>query len=214
MTKIDLLVIGNQHFAMPGTPLMESTLRKECDKEFESLNKLNEDNGKPLEICLVGDEAAENSLFDEREKTIGELVGKILDTAHELSPRTEFYTVGYLRKDENGTSLSYGETNITGMGDTTTLINVSPAGIVTMNRTGQISTNLVFEKKKRIQCVFQTKATAPLPVCVYTRDLKIRLGDKRGKIEIDYFIEIGGVKTEHDEFFISWKEHKDSFRDI
>ncbi|MBE6590721.1 MAG: DUF1934 domain-containing protein [Ruminococcaceae bacterium] len=214
MTRIDLSVIGKQHFAMPGTPLMESTLRKECDKEFESLNKLNEGNGKPLEICLVGDEAAENEFSDEKERTIGELVGRILDTAHQLSPQTEFYTVGYLKEDEDGISLSYGETNITGMGDTATLINLSPLGTVTMNRSGQVSTNLVFEKKRRIQCVFQTKATAPLPVTVYTRDLKIKRGKNGGRIEIDYFIEVGGIKTEHDEFFISWKEHKDPLAGI
>ncbi len=210
MEQVDLTVVGKQHFALSGSPMMEQRLKEECRDVFSDLKKELEGETGPVEIFLVGEESPEDSEFegDEKDRLIGELVGKIMNTAHELSPETEFSTVGTLEKSEDGFVITYEESAVTGMEGSVTALRIAHDGVVSLNRGGKVATNLVFEKKKRCQCLFDTYGPKGLPVVIYTRDMKISLKEGAGKLYIDYFIEVGGAKTEHDEFFISWKPHK------
>lgn len=211
MERIDLTVVGRQHFALPGSAMMERQLKEECEDAFSDLKKELAGKTGPVEIFLVGEESGEEQDFagDERDRLIGELVGRIMSSAHELSPETVFTTVGTLTRDGEGITVCYEESAVTGMEGSVTALRVSDDGTVSLNRGGKVATNLVFQRRKRIQCVFDSYGPKGLPVVIYTRELKIRRREGSGRVHIDYFIEVGGAKTEHDEFFISWRPHKE-----
>ncbi len=212
MTRpIRLSITGKQLFALPGSPMMEKSLQAECEEAFRDLRRELEGQEGPVEVILVGEEADGELAGEEREKDrlIGALVGKIMETAHELSPRTEFFTQGSLVREADGICLIYEESALTGMEDSVTALRIGNDGVVSLNRGGKVATNLVFEKGKRCQCVFDGYGPKGLPVCVYTRDLRIRVGEDSGNVRVDYLIEVGGAKTEHDEFLIRWDVHKE-----
>lgn len=204
--SIEISVRGKQLFALPGSPMMEKSLQEECEDTLRDLRRELEGEQGPVEIVLVGDEADGEPQGDPKDRLIGELVGKIMESAHELSPCTEFFTCGHLAEEkEGGICLIYSETALTGMDGSVTALRIGADGVVSLNRGGKVATNLVFEKGKRFQCTFDNYGPKGLPVSVYTRNLEILRGEDEGTVLIDYFIELGGAKTEHDEFFISWR---------
>ena len=200
-----LSITGKQLFALPGSPLMEKSLQAECEDTFRDLRRELEGEEGPVEIVLVGDEADGESEGNERDRLIGELVGRIMDSAHELAPQTEFFTEGTLVRETDGICLLYSESSITGMEGSVTALRIGDDGVVSLNRSGKVATNLVFEKGKRCQCLFDLYGPKGMPVSVYTKSLQIRRRENAGSVRIDYVIELGGAKTEHDEFFIRWR---------
>ena len=205
MQRIRLSITGKQLFALPGSPLMEKSLQAECEDTLRDLRRDLEGEDGPVEIVLVGDEADGDPEGNEKDRLIGELVGRIMESAHELSPRTEFFTEGTLAEGADGICLTYSETALTGMEGSVTALRIGNDGVVSLNRGGKVATNLVFEKGKRCQCLFDNYGPKGMPVCVYTRKLQIHRREDGGSVRIDYFIELGGAKTEHDEFFIRWR---------
>lgn len=210
MEQIDLTVRGVQHFVMPrGLHQLSPAFLRENQPSFDRLQQELE-GPEPVEIRLTDEEGRELPGLPEDKKSqlIGELVGKIMESAHSMSPRTEFFTLGTLQTLPDGVALCYRESELTGMEGSQTAIRIGNDGLVSLNRTGRVATNLVFAHQKRIQCLFEEYGPRGLPVCLYTRSLKIWRRGSHGRLSMDYFIEVGGVKTEHNEFFVQWKPHK------
>ena len=112
----------------------------------------------------------------------------------------EINTVGYYRVKDGHIEISYEETEATGMEGSVSSISYmrSQEGIVTMTRSGAVSTVLTFEAGKRYQCVYQTPFM-PFQICV--RTLKVNnLLSTLGTLELDYVIEIRGAKAERNKF--------------
>ena len=115
--------------------------------------------------------------------------------------QTEVFCSGRLRLNETDFSLSYEEGELTGMEGSSSQLSFSLAqrGMVTLIRTGSVSTALVFEKGKRHTCVYQTPYM-PFEVCVHTLDVKNELaataGSIGGVLELDYVVEIRGAQAE------------------
>lgn len=113
----------------------------------------------------------------------------------------EMYCDGRLRLTDDEFSLTYEETELTGMEGTESQLSFRRAepGLVTMLRTGAVTTALVFEKGKRHICVYQTPYM-PFEVCVHTLAVDNRLVSADGKIGgtlgLDYVIEIRGARAE------------------
>ena len=100
----------------------------------------------------------------------------------------ELVTAGRLMKDKAGYTLSYQESEITGLEGTLTTIQVEGAQ-VTLMRMGEFNSQMVFQEGRRHLSMYNTPYGA-MSVGVNTRHLLADLSDKGGDIEIDYAIEI------------------------
>ncbi len=100
----------------------------------------------------------------------------------------ELVTAGRLAQDEAGYTLSYQESELTGLEGTMTTIQVEGEQ-VTLMRVGEFNTQMVFREGRRHLSMYNTPYGA-MSVGVNTRHLLADLSDKGGDIEIDYAIEI------------------------
>ena len=100
----------------------------------------------------------------------------------------ELVTAGRLMKDKAGYTLSYQESEITGLEGTLTTIQVEGEQ-VTLMRMGEFNSQMVFQEGRRHLSMYNTPYGA-MSVGVNTRHLLADLSDKGGDIEIDYAIEI------------------------
>ena len=127
------------------------------------------------------------------------------DISAALEPeKTEIKTFGtYTLTDDGRVEISYEESEATGMsGSKTTLsFEVAHPEIVTMSRTGFVSTTLVFEKGKRHHCVYNTPYM-PFEVCVKSVKVSNSIV-AMGLLELDYFVEIRGAKAERTKFLMN-----------
>ena len=121
----------------------------------------------------------------------------------EESPEPEILdinTLGTYTDDGERISISYNESEATGMEGSTTTVTFLKADptIVSMIRQGLVSTTLVFESEKRHHCLYKTPFM-PFEICV--RTIKVSnflLGI--GTLSIDYVVEIRGAKAERTKF--------------
>ena len=100
----------------------------------------------------------------------------------------ELVTAGRLMKDKAGYTLSYQESEITGLEGTLTTIQAEGEQ-VTLMRMGEFNSQMVFQEGRRHLSMYNTPYGA-MSVGVNTRHLLADLSDKGGDIEIDYAIEI------------------------
>lgn len=121
----------------------------------------------------------------------------------EESPEPEILDInslGTYLDDGERISISYSESEATGMeGSTTTVtfLKTDPK-IVSMIREGAVSTTLVFESGKRHHCLYKTPFM-PFEICVRTINVSNALLCG-GPLSLDYVIEIRGAKAERTKF--------------
>lgn len=108
----------------------------------------------------------------------------------ENAPRDtmELVTQGWLKQDEGGYTLSYQESEVTGLEGTLTTFQIEPER-VTLMRMGEFNSQMVFEEGRRHLSMYDTPYGA-MAVGVNTRHLLAELDENGGAIEIDYAIEI------------------------
>ncbi len=139
----------------------------------------------------------EASLFSEaKDLTLDNLKQLLEGEPEEMVICTE----GTRSLEKGRLTFSYDETELTGMEGSTTSLSflVGETGLLTMTRTGAVSTALVFESGRRHRCVYQTPYM-PFEICVHTLKVDNRLvGD--GVLELDYVIEIQGARAERTKF--------------
>ena len=119
----------------------------------------------------------------------------------DAEPETvEINTVGHLTDTDGRISVSYEETEVTGMDGSTTEVTFmkDESGVVSMIREGAVSTALVFEEGKRHHCVYNTPFM-PFQVCIHTVKVDNRILDE-GHIDLDYIVEIRGAQAERTKF--------------
>ncbi len=118
-----------------------------------------------------------------------------------VEPQTIEINTRGLQRNENGrVTVSYEESEATGMEGTSTAVTylAEQPEVVSMIREGAVSTALVFEKGKRHHCLYQTPFM-PFQICVRTVEVENRLAEE-GYLELDYVIEIRGAKAERTKF--------------
>ena len=140
----------------------------------------------------------EASLFTE-EVSDEEFFSKAEDQAVEADI-VEINSLGILNDDGERVSVSYEETEATGMEGSATSISFlkKDPSIVTMTRDGVVSATLVFEEGKRHHCIYKTPFM-PFEVCVSTKKVVNRLQED-GSLDLDYVVEIRGAKAERTKF--------------
>ena len=111
----------------------------------------------------------------------------------ESSPEEmELVTSGTLKRDGlGGYTVSYQETELTGLEGTTTKLHIG-GGRVTLLREGSINSQMVFEEGRRHLSMYETPYGA-LSIGVNTQRMRSTLGEAGGDLEIDYAIEIDNL---------------------
>ena len=116
----------------------------------------------------------------------------------------ELVTQGRLAYDGQRYTLSYVESEVTGLDGTTTVFQVEPER-VTLTRAGEFSSQMIFEEGRRHLSMYETPFGA-MAIGVNTRHLLAELDEKGGEIEIDYAIEIEHTVAGRNTFHIRVKD--------
>ena len=120
------------------------------------------------------------------------------------SDTIELVTEGRLTRDEEGYTLSYQESELTGLEGTLTTIQVEGEQ-VTLMRVGEVNSQMVFQEGRRHLSMYNTPYGA-MAIGVNTRHLLAELTDQGGDIEIDYAIEVDHAIAGRNIFQIKVKE--------
>lgn len=101
----------------------------------------------------------------------------------------ELVTEGLLAKEGEGAyTLSYQESELTGLEGTLTTFQIED-GRITLMRHGEVNSQMVFEEGRRHLSMYNTPYGA-LSVGIKTHRMDCRMDDHGGSIEINYAIEI------------------------
>lgn len=154
---------------------------------------------RPVSIHLRSrqQEASNTELFRGIVEAFGDEM-QLTSSPEEEDMLLEIRTQGELTRDADGRiSLSYDETELTGMEGSTTTVTFSEKDpeTVTMLRYGSVTTTLVFEQDQRHICVYETPIM-PFEICIYARRVENHLTMDGGSMLLDYLIEIHGAKAE------------------
>ena len=103
---------------------------------------------------------------------------------------------GYTEEPSYTVAISYDETELTGMAGARSTITYRTAdrGLVTMLRTGMVSTALTFKAHHRAICTYDTPYM-PFSIGIHALIVDNRL-DIDGILKLDYIIEIRGARAE------------------
>ena len=116
----------------------------------------------------------------------------------------ELVTAGRLAREGESYTLSYQESELTGLGGTLTTIQVDGEQ-VTLLRVGEFNSQMVFQEGRRHLSMYNTPYGA-MSVGVHTRHLLAELNDQGGDIEVDYEIEVDHAMAGRNIFRINVKE--------
>ena len=104
----------------------------------------------------------------------------------------ELVTAGSLERDgRGGYTISYQETELTGLEGTTTVLRINGPR-VTLLREGNINSQMVFEEGRRHLSMYETPYGS-LSIGINTRRMKNTMGEGGGYLEIDYASEIDNL---------------------
>lgn len=105
----------------------------------------------------------------------------------------ELVTAGTLKRDgAGGYTVSYQETELTGLEGTVTKLHIKKGGQVTLLREGSINSQMVFEEGRRHLSMYETPYGA-LSIGINTKRMRSTVGEAGGDLEIDYAIEIDNL---------------------
>ena len=104
---------------------------------------------------------------------------------------TELVTAGTLRREQEGYTIAYQETELTGLEGTTTKLRIEGPR-VTLLRQGSVISQMIFEVGRKHLSMYETPYGA-LAVGIETRRLKNTVDEAGGDLEIDYAIEIDNL---------------------
>ncbi len=141
-----------------------------------------------------GDNAHIENLFacSEDEPEVSELLveGRLVTTTHRVE-------------------LLYVEDFSSDMGTSTTRIGFDRAApeLITMLRSGAVSTALVFENKRRNICIYNAPSVG-FEICISTVKVENELLEK-GRLTLDYYVEIHGTQTDHCKLEITVRDAED-----
>ena len=105
---------------------------------------------------------------------------------------------------EEGYTLTYQESELTGLEGTLTTFQVEPDR-VTLLRVGEFNSQMVFQEGRRHLAMYNTPYGS-MTIGVNTRHLTAQVGESGGDIEIDYAIEIDHTVAGRNVFQIKIKE--------
>lgn len=138
--------------------------------------------------------AVAESLFEQDEIQEEDLIKNLMPQCEEES--YEMLVEGRLVTSPERVELMYEEGELTGMEGSVTSIGFDRNApyLISMMRTGPVSTAMVFEKGKRHLCLYNTPLSE-FEICVHALQVENRLL-REGYLYIDYLIEVHGAQAE------------------
>ena len=123
---------------------------------------------------------------------------------HAEPDATELLTEGTMTLAEDGITLCYQETALTGMEGTTTEFHFSPAE-VTITRKGTVTSKMVFIEGRQNLFLYETPfGSATLGVD--TRKITNTLTEHGGELDIDYSLHFDRMMVSQNRFLVKIKE--------
>lgn len=123
----------------------------------------------------------------------------------------ELVTEGRLSPDgEDGYTLSYQESELTGLEGTLTTFQIEPER-VTLLRVGEVNSQMVFEEGRRHLSMYNTPYGA-LAVGINTKKMRAQLSPVGGSIEINYALEIDHAVAGENLFHIQVRQKGNAIR--
>ena len=110
----------------------------------------------------------------------------------------ELVTEGTLQKIDDKYKIVYKETEITGMGNTVTTIDIIPEKIK-ITRTGDVNSELIFEQDKKNTTYYETE-NMPFTVSIYTNVLFSEIDENGGEINLKYLLSLDNNEPSINEF--------------
>lgn len=107
--------------------------------------------------------------------------------------------------DQGGCTVSYQESELTGLEGTTTRLHIHGRR-VTLLREGSINSQMVFEEGRRHLSMYETPY-GELSIGVSTRRMRSTLDEAGGDLEIDYAIEIDNLVAGQNLFRMNVKKN-------
>ena len=105
----------------------------------------------------------------------------------------ELVSAGTFEQTAEGYTITYQESELTGLEGTTTVLQVAE-GQGTLLRQGEVNSVMVFEEGRQHVSVYETPA-GTLTISVNTRRLRSALDAQGGDIEIQYSIDVDHAAT-------------------
>lgn len=144
-----------------------------------SINNIEENNYKSI------------SVDGENVSDTGEFVQAVIDSIFKNNTETlDLYTEGELYYGDGRIEIRYGESELTGLGETVTSVSFdeSDRGLITILRGGDIYSAIVLQRGVRHLCVYETEG---LPIEIYTTAKRVinSLTDCGGTLEMIYTVE-------------------------
>ena len=106
---------------------------------------------------------------------------------------TELVTAGTLRREQEGYTIAYQETELTGLEGTTTKLRIEGPR-VTLLRQGSVNSQMIFEEGRQHTSLYETPY-GELAVDVQTSRLRHNLTERGGIMEIQYSIAVEHTVT-------------------
>ncbi len=130
--------------------------------------------------------------------------------AHE-EDEAEFCTEGRLLTTANEVKLLYEESELSGMEGSIASLSFlrEVPGVLTLTRSGEVNTALVFEQDRRHICVYHTPFM-DFEVCIKSFLVRNALLES-GRVDLDYIVEIHGAKAERCRMTITVEPRKELF---
>lgn len=116
----------------------------------------------------------------------------------------ELVTEGKYSKKGTVYFVSYKESEVTGMEGTTTTLKVEDK-VVTLIRTGEVNSQMVFEQGEKHMSHYDTNYGS-FTIGVFANKVNVEMNDKGGEISVGYNIDIDNVERSASNFFMSIRE--------
>ena len=130
---------------------------------------------------------------------------KSIHNSEDDSDVIELFTTGQYYRRDGCYFISYDESESTGFEGSKTILKVEPEKMVTLSRSGSVSSQLIVERGVRHQCHYDV-GCGDLLVGVHGSRIRSSLTDVGGSIEIKYSLDINSMYSSENEMFIQIKE--------
>ena len=119
----------------------------------------------------------------------------------------ELVTDGLFSYNKGNASLSYMESELTGLDGTKTTFDISPLSVV-MTREGTLNSQMIFEEGRKHTFVYDTPFGSTT-MGVNTSRVSIDMNEHGGDMEIDYLVDFQQSVVGHNMFLINVREQRE-----
>ena len=122
---------------------------------------------------------------------------------------TELMTAGTCERKDGVLTLSYEDTDATGLAGSTTTVQVANESLVTILRTGTANSNLTLELGKKHFCLYQTPFGA-MTIGVQAKRLLCELEENSGVVEMEYTVDMNANFLSENTITMRWERQKET----